>query len=142
MDIVYRNLTELELDTIAVDLIKQVYGPEYVVMLASDRNNKDQRFIGAWKGEELIGMAGYAVSPASTRFYELNWGMVLEQYRGRGIGEGMIKIRLSMSLEEAKASGWYIEGWLIVTKPSRLYLKYGKVLHNLPEGTALILIPN
>jgi GNAT superfamily N-acetyltransferase len=135
-------LTSSQLDNEAERLVETVYDAESVQMFRTDRQNPFQRFFGVWYSTDLIGLGGYAVSPATTKIIELNWAIVRPDIQGQGVGETLLHARMDFSVIEAEANAWPLEGWLVETLPSRLYLSVGRVVHQMNGPKSLIFIPH
>lgn len=137
-----RSLSSPKSFQVAKDLVSKVYNSASVAEFELDAHNPSQKFIGVWEDDNIIGLGGYLVSPLTNRLIELNWAMVLEEYRGLGIGKKLLIERIKISEQEALEAGRPLEGWIVHSLPTTLYLSLdGIKLKETKEGKCIIFIP-
>ncbi len=126
----------------AAILIANVYDEASVKEFDGDWNNPQQKFVGIWNNSNLIGLGGYAFSPATNHIVELNWAVILPEYRGQGFGKKLLDARIELSVKEAQIKKIQLNGWIVSSLPSSLYLSKGGIkLIKTTEDKYLIFIP-
>lgn len=79
-------------------------------------------YVGAFEGERLIGIGGYAQSSMTDAWWALSWGTVLPEKQGQGVGKKLLEYRLKKIIERSTTSETFA---MVSTRPTRLYLDSG-----------------
>ncbi|MEN3027367.1 MAG: GNAT family N-acetyltransferase [Chlorobiota bacterium] len=146
-DIVIRPLEERDFEEFtrlhqeALQLAPEAFGSDYESYQALSLLDKEQQFeallhypynylLGVFVNGKLVGMAGFSCDHTKPKLRHKGriWGMyITPEYRGRGLGEQLLRRLLAAAKEDARCEQVYLSVATTNQAAYGLYLKLGFV---------------